>query len=241
MIRYIAPGIGTLGIWSAVCFAVLFAMGCESTYQLRGTETSGFLEDYSMLKEGEGEDPLLVYINPEARFSKYDAIMLDPVTVYAVADSDLHSMSADEQTQKLKPLVDYLDATLREQLSEDYRLTDRAGPGTIRLRVAITEAESAMILLDTVSTVVPAGIAVSVLEQAVTGKGAFVGDAGIEAELLDSQTGERLAAGVDRRAGRKATAEFDKFEKWHAAKNCFDYWAQRLKTRLKEEREKQGG
>jgi hypothetical protein len=225
---------------TAACLAVLLAMGCGTTHGLGNIDESGFLKDYSMLHEGEGEDPQLIYINPAVDFADYDKILLEPVSVYAVKDSDLHKLPPEEQRKKLQPLVDYLHATLLEQLSEDYSLVDRAGPGTIRLRVAITGAGSSYVVLDTVSTVVPIGLAISTLKEVFTGESAFVGDARIEAELLDSQTSVRLAAGVDSRAGNKITANFDKFDKWHAVKDCFDKWALRLKTRLREESGKQG-
>jgi hypothetical protein len=38
-------------------------------------DTAGFLGDYSMLREGEGKEAQLVYLNPGADFSGYDAIM----------------------------------------------------------------------------------------------------------------------------------------------------------------------
>ncbi|MCF7958461.1 MAG: DUF3313 domain-containing protein, partial [Phycisphaerae bacterium] len=60
----------------------------------------------------------------------------------------------------------------------------------------------------------------------------FTGKAGIEAELLDSQTGVRLAAAVDRQAGERITGKFDKFNKWRAFQGACDYWAVRLGHRL---------
>jgi hypothetical protein len=46
----------------AAIFALL-AAGCVSTHRARSVETSGFLGDYSNLREGEGEEALLVYVN----------------------------------------------------------------------------------------------------------------------------------------------------------------------------------
>ena len=60
----------------------------------------------------------------------------------------------------------------------------------------------------------------------------FVGTAGIEAEILDSVTGERLAAAVDERAGSKALK--GSTSTWSDVKDAFDYWAERLKVRLAE-------
>jgi len=52
----------------------------------------------------------------------------------------------------------------------------------------------------------------------------------MEFELLDSQSNERLSAGVDRRAGSK----IDSMTKFGTAEDAFKFWAQRLRTRLDE-------
>ena len=108
----------------------------------------------------------------------------------------------------------------------------------MRLRIALTEAESSYVVLDTVSTVLPIGLALAGLQTAATGSCSFVGSAGVEAELQDSQTGKRLMAAVDRRVGGKMTGQGDKFDEWRTVKNAVDYWADRLQTRLAEERAK---
>jgi hypothetical protein len=70
----------------------------------------------------------------------------------------------------------------------------------------------------------------------LTGTGIAVGSVTIEAEFLDGGTNQRVAAVVDRRSGTKALrSKFD--GKWADVKLSFDYWAQRLRARLAEERE----
>jgi hypothetical protein len=44
-------------------------------------------------------------------------------------------------------------------------------------------------------------------------------------------TGTRLAAAVDELAGQKYTGKFDKFKKYHAVEDAFDYWAEKLRKR----------
>jgi hypothetical protein len=64
----------------------------------------------------------------------------------------------------------------------------------------------------------------------------FVGKCGIEAEVTDSLTNHRLAAAVDERAGTKALR--GGVGKWSDVEEAFDFWAQRLRSRLQKEREK---
>ena len=215
---------------SASLTIVLFLAGCGRTHQIGKVQTSGFLGDYSALQEGNKGEAQLLYINPTADFGAYDKILMDPVKVYSSENGKLSKLPKEE----VKHVVNYLDAAVREQLQNQYDLVNIARPGVMRLRLAITEAEGSDVLLDTASSVIPVGAAISGVQRITTGTYGGVGQAGIEAELLDSLTGRRLAAAVDRRAGEKYTGQFDKFNKWRAVQGACDYWAVRLNHRLAE-------
>lgn len=206
--------------------------GCTSTYQARKAEPSGFLGDYSQLRPGQGDEALLVYVNSRANFQAYNKIMLDPVRIYATRDSSLAKLPQED----LRRLVNYLDATMREHLAGDYTMVNQPGPGVMRLRMAITEARGAKVVLDTISTLMPIGLALSEVKNLATGSHSAVGSVGVECEGLDAVSNTRLFAAVDERVGRKITGKLDKFDKWRTANDAFDYWAERLQMRLKETR-----
>lgn len=211
----------------------LFLCGCTSTYQKRFVQGSGFLGDYSQLKDRGGDTAMLSYVDPKADFRSYNKIMIDPIRAYAKdKDSSMAEMSKEDQ----KSLLNYFDAALREQLKSNYTLVSQPGPGVLRLRIAVTEASSSKVVLDTISSVVPFGAAASAAKALVTGKHLSVGEIGAECEGVDSLTGKRLFAAVDARVGQKWTLKFDKFNKWHTAEDAFDFWANQLKTRLTSER-----
>ena len=69
-------------------------------------------------------------------------------------------------------------------------------------------------------------------KQPVTGAGAGVRLVMVEAEFLDGQTGQRVAAVVDARAGTKALRA-NSNSTWGDVRRAFDWWAQRLVKRLK--------
>ena len=213
---------------------VLMLCGACATMQERSTTTTGFLGDYSQLKEGGDGRALLVYIDPQADFKSYKRIIVDPVKLYASSEHSMENVSVEDRQK----LLNYADASIREHLAKDYVIVQNSGPGVMRLRVALTEADSSYVVLDTVSTVMPIGLALAGLQTAATGSCSFVGSAGVEAEMQDSQTGKRLFAAVDRRGGGKITGKGDKFDEWHTVKNAVDYWVERLQTRLAEERAK---
>ncbi len=213
---------------AGLCVLVLLG-GCV-THQARSTEKAEFLKDYSQLTKGDKAQ--LRYVDPLANFKSYKSILMDPVKLFASTEHRMDDISYEEW----QALLNYLDAAVRDHLSKDYTFVQKAGPGVIRLRIALTQADRSNVPLDTVSTVVPVGLAISALKAAITGKHSFVGAAGIEAELLDSQTGKRLAAAVDHRVGSKVTGEFNKFDEWHTVKDAIDYWTQNLQDFLAEQR-----
>ena len=45
---------------------------------------------------------------------------------------------------------------------KEYTIVDNPGPGVLRLRVAMTEAEGSMVVMDTISRVLPVGLAPSI-------------------------------------------------------------------------------
>ncbi len=205
---------------------------CASTYQARDTYQAGFLRDYSMLQPGGKDRALLRYVNPQADFKAYNAIWMDPVRLYASGKHEMEKLTAEDRHR----ILDYADATIREQLSVDYTLVEEPGPGVMHLRIAITEAEGARVVLDTVSTVIPIGLAASAAAALATGKWGFTGRAGLEVDILDSMTDVRLAAVVDRRTGGKVTGKGDKLKGWRTVKNSLDYWANKMRERLAEAR-----
>ena len=208
--------------------AIGVSMGCATTRQLRGVpDTSGFLGDYSMLRPGKGKEAGLVYFASDANFAGYDAVMIDSVTFWTNKPTKL---SAKDRQM----LTDYLYNALHDELQKDYRIADAPGPGVLRIRAAVTEAKGARVVANTITSVVPQARAVTTLAGAATNTALLVGRAAVEADITDSLSGRRLAAAVDERVGTKAVR--GGILKWSDAKSAFDYWAERLRKRLAEER-----
>ncbi|MHC4429943.1 MAG: DUF3313 domain-containing protein, partial [Planctomycetota bacterium] len=130
-----------------LCFVL---SACATTRQSPGdVDRSGFLGDYSQLREGEGDEPQLIYINPAANWTRYNAILIDSVTIWRNAETE--DVSIEDQQR----LTDSLYAALHKQLGADYQIADRAAPGVLRLRAAITEAKGARVVMNTVTSIVP--------------------------------------------------------------------------------------
>lgn len=214
----------------SLSIVALVVAACATTEQVRSVKTSGFLGDYSQLHPGKGDQAKLVYLDPSADFGKYHKVMIDPVQLWAAEDETTTLGKLSRENQQM--LVDYLYTSLHDALEKDYVIVKEPGPDTLRIRCAITEARASKPMRDLASNVTPFGLGITYTKRIVFGTHTAVGIVTVEGELLDSATGQRLAAAVDRRAGTKVLR--GKFNRWGDVKDAFDFWARRLQTRLAE-------
>jgi hypothetical protein len=205
--------------------------GCARTQQTRNVKATGFLGDYSQLQPGGAFEAQYRYVNPRAQFAAYDKVMIDPVMIWQDPNAKPSRVTLEDREQ----LAIALEGALRKELSAEYKIVGQPGPGTMRLRAALSGVRPSRPILDTVTTVLPYGLLTSFAKRLLTGTPSFVGKTAVEAEIVDSVSGERLMAAVDERAGRKL-AVVGKFKKWEDAQSAFEYWAQRLRERLAEQR-----
>jgi hypothetical protein len=205
---------------------VVIAVGCASTRQTRSVEPQGFLRDYSQLREGQGDEEQLIYIDEGANWKGYDSVLIDSVTIWYT------KKTADLSAEDSQALTDLFYQALHDQLSQDYRIVDRPGPGTLRLRAAITQAKGANVVGNTVTTIVPQARVLTTVSGSATDTQVLVGTATIEGEITDSMSGRRLAAVVDERAGTKSFGGLG--GKWKQVDEAFQHWAKSLRTQLAE-------
>lgn len=219
-------------VFAVVTAAALLLAGCAASQQARDVQESGFLgQDYERLRPGEEGEALLVYRNPEADWAKYDKIKLDPVTIWVGEGSEFEDFSQPERQE----LADTLYTMINEELSQDFQMVDQPGPGVLQIQVAITDAQASNPTMDTISTVVPQALLLSQAKGLVTGKPGFVGEASAEVKVTDGQTGELVAAGVDRRVGGKSVSGAPT-DSWDDVREAYRYWAKQLRYRLCTER-----
>jgi len=215
--------IRVIWILSLVAAAALPALGCGAVRGRRGTpEESGFLRDYSQLQPRKGYEARLVYVKPGVDWSRYDAVDIDSVTLWANRETE--KLSPDERQM----LTDLLYKALHEKLGAEFRLADRPGPDVLRLRAALTQAKGANVPLRTISTIVPQVLLLSTAVGLSADVAETVGTATVEAELLDSVTGDRLAAAVDQRAGTKSLFTTRTFSTWGDVEAAANFWSARV-------------
>jgi hypothetical protein len=190
--------------------------GCAS-----GQKYSGFLGDnYKNLQAGPEGGVKERWIKPGVMFGKYNKLMVDSVIFYFADDSEYKGIDPNE----MKELSDEFNKAIVEALKDKYPIVTEPGPDVARLRIAITGFKASKPVISGISSIVPAGIAISVVKKGAAGSWTGSGATSAELELLDSLSNNAILAAVDEK-----TAGFtERFSKWGSAKEAFKFWADRI-------------
>ena len=185
-----------------MCALMLLGTGCGSKEMVE----TGFLSDYSNLKLE--SDNALVYINKQ-ELKRYDKFMIDPIQSRLYED-------VDASEEDLSQLRQYVYRAVFNEIEKYYKVVKEPGHGVARLRIALTNLKESNVALN----VIP--------QTKLTGLG--LGAASLEAEMLDSITGEQIAATVRSQSGNQFS--LDGYSKWGDAKAIIDKWAENLGKHL---------
>jgi hypothetical protein len=208
-----------------------FVISCASTgTQSKKSEVvpqnSGFLQGYyEKLKPGAAKgDPKLMWIKPGIDYTKYKKVMVDYVIFAFAEDSEYKGIDANE----MKKLADGASQALVNAIKKEFPVVSEPGPDVIRIRTAIIDLKQSHPVLSGVTSVVPVGMAISIVKKGATDSWTGSGATTAEMMVLDSMTHEVLAAGED-----DATADFtERFTKWGSVEDAFEFWGERLTKRL---------
>ena len=202
--------------------------GCAAGQRGRGKPAgiAFFGADAKLLKEGGSEDWALHYRNPNIDFRSYDKAMLDPIGIWADADSHLRKVSATDRQR----IANNFYVLMHKTLARYFTMVDEPGPGTLRMKAALTNAEASSRTLDTLSSVVPQMRMTTTLVGYVTGKPAFTGEAAFAFKVSDAETGETLAMGADKRVGTKTIS--GSTDSWSDVNDALEYWAKLATYRI---------
>jgi hypothetical protein len=214
-----------------VLFALLvIGVGCGSTLQRSVEEPKrlGFLaKDEHRLQPGAEGQAALVFVKEGVDWSGYEAILLDPVQYWDDPEDPL-----DPDVEQM--LTTYLYSKLSESLAEEgFRVAALPGPGVLRAQLALLDASASTPVLRSVSLVVPIGLVLNTAQRLVTDSYTFSGQIQAAMRVSDSQTGEVVAAALDRRSGG-ANLERAVQWQWGDAKAAIDLWSERFTKRLRE-------
>lgn len=204
--------------------ASLVALGCGQTKvkSVGRPAMSGFLDDYSRLRAGGADELRWVYQNPDADWHGYDAVLLEPVTLWRTGEDSLTRVPEAD----LQRLVNLFQRALLERLGHGFRIVGEPGPGVMRIRLAITEAKGDDATLDVLTATddtSPSGPAGALDPETHT----FVAGGAIEGEIRDAETDLLLAQGVDSRR-----ADVEAATTWADLQKRLRRWVDRTCSRL---------
>ncbi|ROL69508.1 hypothetical protein BK634_17365 [Pseudomonas chlororaphis] len=123
---------------SALCLATLGVAGCSSNVT-QPDEYSGFLKDYSRLKEAKSPSGVEVmrWVDPKLNVKQFTSVYIEPTQFYPQPQP-----TAKIPQTTLSNITRYYDQALQRELSKSLPLATGPGPGVIVVRAAITAVSS---------------------------------------------------------------------------------------------------
>jgi Protein of unknown function (DUF3313) len=208
---------------------------------------SGFLTDYARLAPVAGGEGIKCWRQPGANWRSYDKVLLSRMRVSLRAGESRSVDPAD-----LKSLLDYFHGALVADLKPQWQLVDKAGPGVLVVRIALTDLTPTKVTDSLIGTAAPYGFVAEIGSGAATGLpgGAtpYLGETGIEMQLRDGASAAVLAECEDTEVGRKYAADLNagasgaasawvngylsSFSSWQYARDACDKWAALTARRL---------
>jgi len=205
-----------------IAAAALWLGGCAvGSYQARNVDIKNSpLVNPSIFKKGTGDQALYRYVNPAVNIKQYSKIIIDPVMIQKDGELD------QKELHNYQTLANNAYVYLTQAMEKDFTIVKSPEPGTFRIQMAIIDADSSKPVRNTLSTIVPIGMGLSVIKFAATGKQSGVGEITVEMKITDANTGELLGAALDRRVGGKELINL--WSSWSNANDALQYWAKRL-------------
>ena len=203
---------------STLCIASIGVVGCSSKVT-QPDEYSGFLSDYSHLKEAKSPSGAQVmrWIDPNLNLGRYTSVYVEPTQFFPKPQA---TTRIPEST--LQGINNYYNQALKREIVKTLPLADAPGRGVIVVRAAITAVSSKTESLKPYEYIPVALVAAAV------STGAGIRDQettlGTEAQFLDGGSG-KVVAQVVRKGTGKPLANDSQVMKAEDVKGVIDGWA----------------
>lgn len=208
-------------IIGTLCLAGLGLAGCSSS-TVQPDEYSGFLKDYSHLREDKSPSGATVmrWIDPDLKIDRYTSVYIEPSQLYP----------KPQPTQRipqgtLQGITQYYDQALKRELGKSLPLATGPGPGVIVVRPAITAVSSKTEGLKAYEVIPVALVAAAV--STASGIRDQETDIATEAQFLDGGS-NKVVAQVVRKGSGKPLENDTQVMKADDVKTVLDGWASDL-------------
>lgn len=158
---------------TAVIVVAAFLTACVP---VKEQERADYMSDYSKLEQGTDDQ----WRYNSGKLGDYSSFYIQPVTMLIKQDKDKPTFTPED----LEDLKSHVVARITKHLTEDdgYAVVSSPGPGVATIRVAITDVQKTVGALN-----------LSLFTK-ITGAG--LGGIAAEAEIVDSNNGEQIAAAI---------------------------------------------
>lgn len=209
--------------------AIQLCTGCAN----RNTKISsvGLIPDSVNLVYEENATAGWFYHNPDVDWAKYDKILVDELQFFLSKEADYRGLDANE----MQIIADYYAESVLQKIGDTYTFVNQPGPSTLRIRSGLTHIKPGDPVLGPLTTIDPIGLGLSAMKKAMTGTHIGMAEAGFEAVILDSSTGDVLIAILCRSVGDKSNLDASTV-KWAQVKVIFDEWTQNFGDLLLEKK-----
>lgn len=202
----------------SLCLTSLLLTGCSSGLT-QPTEYSGFLKDYSTLKEARSPSgaPVMRWIDPQLKVGAYRSVYIEPSQLYPKPQA-----TAQIPQSTLNGITTYYDQALKRELGKSLPLASAPGPGVIVVRPAITAVSSKTEGLKPYEVIPIALVAAAV--STASGIRDQETDIATEAQFIDGGT-QKVVAQVVRKGSGKPLENTSQVLKPDDVKAVIDGWA----------------
>jgi hypothetical protein len=171
-----------------------------------------------------GDEHTLRWIRPGYDFAKYNKFMVDYVIFALAPDSQYKGIDAGE----MKKLADAASLALVNAIKEKYEVVSEPGPDVARVRFAITDLKQSKPALSAITSVVPVGLAISLVHKGTSDEWTGGGMTKGEVMVLDSETNLLIGAGY----GDYSATFGGRFTKWGSVEDAFKKWGEQIDKAL---------
>lgn len=227
--------------------ATLLVAGCASTPDYNAKSAYAKALPYpDRLAPSKDVPGALSWTKPGNDFSRYHSLLIERIAV------QLDPASSAVDPSDLKALTDYFRQAIVKALQPPYTVTDKTGPGVLRMRLVLVDLMATNTAMSVVVLATPYATLPDMIAGEASGNGPgaapYLGRTAIAATFIDGETNEVVAEYADTNFGQKyvldtnqgATAAvqtgidqyLNAYSTWAYAKEAFDNWAKYLRSRF---------
>ncbi|HUR02932.1 MAG TPA: DUF3313 domain-containing protein [Nonomuraea sp.] len=157
-------------------------------------QPSQSLQSSAQLTE-DGSSDSWSYRDPKADVTKYKAFIVEPTVVSTDPEAKWGKVSEGDKQK----YADLFTTALKSELGKSYSLATEKGPGVGVIRLTLLGVKPASAIA-VATKVTPIGFALTSVKSMAGKPGSFSGSAQVAFELMDSQSGELVAAAIRRKS-----------------------------------------